>query len=109
MSNLEVPNKEDLSKLYSLGYSMKNIADILGMSVGKIHKYFGVYGIIPRKHLHFTVRDRISKANKNNTYRKGKKHSEETKVKISTTKSEHAKMHMLERKERNDGLSIQLV
>lgn len=181
-NNMRIPNKEELSKFYSLGYSMKDIADSLEMSVGKIHKYFVIYDIKPRKYVTEETKEKISKANKNNTYRKGKKHSEETKIKISTshikkgvghkktrsdgyvsiyfpdhpksnkdgyimehdlvmecyigrwlkedeivhhknkkrndnrienlklmTKSEHAKMHMLERKERNDGLSIQLV
>lgn len=48
MSNFRKPTKEELSKYYSLGYSMKEIADYLSMSVGKIHKYFKLYEIIPR-------------------------------------------------------------
>lgn len=68
MNNMSIPSKEELSKYYSLGYSMQEIANYLDMSVGKIHKYFAVYEITPRK---------------NNFTFKGKCHSKETKEKIS--------------------------
>lgn len=85
--NKIVPEKEILSKLYSKGYSMKEISEMLEMSVGKIHKYFVIYEIKPRKHLSDRAKEKIGDANRNNNYKKGKKLSNET-------------------KERNDDLSI---
>ena len=85
--NKVIPEKDVLLKLYSLGYSMKDIADSLQMSIGKIHKYFVIYEIKPRKHLNKLAKEKISNANKNNSYRKGKLASSETKEKISISRS----------------------
>ena len=49
MNNLDIPSKEELQSLYSRDYTMKEIAKILNMSVGKVHKYFKIYGISTRK------------------------------------------------------------
>ena len=83
MNNRRIPNKEELIKLYSLGYSMKDIADILGMSVGKIHKYFRFYDITPRNNgsNNAYARKKISNANKGNKYALGSKRTEEQKQK----------------------------
>lgn len=85
-NNMRIPNKEELNKFYSLGYSMKDIADSLGMSVGKIHKYFVIYEIKPRKYLNEKAKKKISVANKNNTHFKGYKHTEEAKEKMRIAK-----------------------
>ena len=61
-NNTRIPDKEELSKFYSLGYSMKEIADYLEMSVGKIHKYFVIYKIKPRKNMTDKAKEKISKA-----------------------------------------------
>lgn len=100
MNNTRIPDKEELTKCYSLGYSMKEIAEYLDMSVGKIHKYFVIYGIKPRKHLNEYAKNKISDANKNNTYFKGKKHTEEAKQKMKIAKLKKGVGH---KKIRNDG------
>lgn len=47
--NNTFPTKEELSKYYGLGYSMKEIGEYLGYSAGKIHKYFHIYNLKPRQ------------------------------------------------------------
>lgn len=47
--NKSIPKKEDLIRYYLSGYSMKEIGESLGFSTGKIHKYFHIYNIEPRK------------------------------------------------------------
>lgn len=100
MNNKRIPTEEELTKFYSLGYSMKDIADVLQMSVGKIHKYFGIYEIRPRKHLTDDAKAKIGTANKNNTYRKNKKATNDTKTKISNAKLKKGVGH---KKTRKDG------
>jgi predicted DNA-binding protein YlxM (UPF0122 family) len=49
MGNWSIPNKEELNKYYSKGYSIKEISEILGFSVGKIHKFLHIYNINVRE------------------------------------------------------------
>ena len=51
MNNPRIPEKDELERLYALGHSMSEIAELLDMAVGKIHRYFTIYQIKPRKHL----------------------------------------------------------
>lgn len=99
-NNRRIPSKAELSKIYSLGYSMKDIADYLDMSVGKIHKYFVIYEIKPRKSLSSIAKEKISNANKNNSYAKGNKASDETKEKIRKSRLKKGVGH---KKLRKDG------
>ena len=100
MNNMRIPEKEELNKFYSLGYSMKEIAMYLDMSVGKIHKYFVMYEIKPRKHLNDYAKGKISEANKNNKYKKDKKATNETKEKLKMAKLKKGVGH---KKIRKDG------
>lgn len=100
MANMRIPTKEELSKPYSLGYSMKEIAEYLDMSVGKIHKYFVIYEIKPRKHLTASTKAKIGNANKNNNYRKGKKATDSTREKIRNARTKKGVGH---KKTRKDG------
>ena len=86
-NNTSIPDKEQLVYLYSLGYSMSCIANILKMSAGKIHKYFHLYNIETRPIINDFSKAKISESQKGNKYAFGKKHSEETKEKISIAKS----------------------
>ena len=86
MNNMKIPTKDEITKLYSLGYSMREIANYLDMSVGKIHKYFVIYEITPRKHLNILAKEKISKANKGKKYALGIKRTEKTKEKIRNAK-----------------------
>lgn len=50
MSNTSIPEKEVIEQLYNIEkMPMRKIAKRLNMSVGKIHKYFTIYGLQPRK------------------------------------------------------------
>ena len=82
MNNLSAPNKKMLKKLYSEGYSIKEISEMLHFSVGKIHKYIHLYNIKTRpKSNKFGIMKSIkSKIGKTH---KGKPLSEESKKKIS--------------------------
>ena len=101
--NKGTPTKEELIKYYSLGFSMKEIGDYLGYSTGKIHKYFHLYNITPRKwgsdneyakiKISSSMKGRPS-PNKNN------KLSEETKKRISEA---HTKKGIGHKKKRTDG------
>lgn len=98
--NNRIPEKDELERLYSLGHSMSEIAELLNMAVGKIHRYFTIYEIEPRKHLNERAKEKISRANKGNTFKKGHKASEETKQKISVANSLKGIGH---KKTRTDG------
>ena len=87
MNNMNIPRKKQLTTLYSKGYSMKEIGEILGMATGKIHKYFKIYNIIPRKISNEFSKIKISEANKGVSRGKGKILSEETKEKLSIINS----------------------
>jgi hypothetical protein len=96
---MKIPSKEELNKYYSLGYSMKEIGEYLGYSTGKIHKYFHIYGITPRKMNDEIIKNKISNSLKKIEH-KGHKHSEETKNKISKMKLKKGIGH---KKKRKDG------
>lgn len=102
MNNMRIPDKEELSKFYSLGYSMKEIADNLDMSVGKVHKYFVIYNIKPRNwgSKNEYAREKISNANKGNKYALGSKRTEEQKEKIRIASTKKGIGH---KKTRKDG------
>lgn len=89
MNNKRIPNKEELKKYYSLGYSMKEIAGYLDMSVGKIHKYFHIYDIKPRNwgSKNEYAKEKISNANKGKKYALGHKRTDEQKEKMRISKS----------------------
>lgn len=99
--NRDIPKKEFLSKYYSLGYSMKDIADSLNMSVGKIHKYFHIYEIKPREwgSQSSFAKEKISVSQKGKTHI-GHKHTKETKEKLSKLKLKKGIGH---KKLRSDG------
>ena len=90
MNNVNIPEKDLLIDYYSKGYTMKDIANFLGMSTGKIHKYFKEYNIkvrktglstdISKQKFREKVLGRVSP-------RKGIKLSNETKEKMSISKS----------------------
>ena len=98
--NKRTPEKEELEQLYASGYSMNEIASLLDMAIGKIHKYFVIYEIEPRKHLNERAKEKISRANKGKANRKGYKASEETKRKMSEAKTVKGIGH---KKKRCDG------
>lgn len=97
--NRNTPNEEELRKLYTLGYSMKEIAETLDYSVGKIHKYFHIYKIETRKMNDEKIRSKISNSLKKIKH-KGHKLKEETKHKISVAKLKKGIGH---KKKRSDG------
>lgn len=86
-NNTSIPDKEQLSNLYSLGYSMNYIAKYLKMSIGKIHKYFHLYNIEVRPRINEFTKENISKSQKGKKYSLGVKRSEETKEKMSIVRS----------------------
>lgn len=96
----KVPDKEELEHYYSLGYSMKEIGNILNMATGKIHKYFHIYNIQTRK----SGSDNVFAKIKISIANTGKSHSyvptEETKKKISEAKKIKGIGH---KKKRKDG------
>ena len=101
--NKTIPTKEELSRYYSLGYSMKEIGIYLGISTGKIHKYFHIYNIIPREKLSKNEFAKIKISKKAKTRpspMKNKKLSKETKEKISQS---HLKKGIGHKKKRGDG------
>ena len=100
MNNTRIPEKDELEQLYALGHSMNEIAELLDMAVGKIHRYFTIYEIEPRKHLNDKAKEKISQANKGKAFRKGHKASEETKRKISEANTQKGIGH---KKKRCDG------
>ena len=84
MNNMAIPDRCVLERLYMVEkMPMSRIAQALSMSVGKVHKYFTIYDLQPRKDTNKgyrhtkEVRERISKTNK------GKTRTEETREKIS--------------------------
>lgn len=92
----EIPKKEILSNLYSKGYSMKEIGNMLGMATGKIHKYFHIYNIIPRhwgSENNKFAKKKISKSQKGNHYHLKKPMSDEAKKKIAESKIIEGKGH----------------
>ena len=101
MRNRSIPNKEELNKYYSLGYSMNEIAQYLGYSTGKIHKYFHIYNIKPRNwgSRNEFAKKKISKTMTGRTH-KGKPMSEENKKNISEMRCLKGIGH---KKIRNDG------
>lgn len=86
--NRSIPKKEELSKWYSLGYSMKEIGNYLGYSTGKIHKYFKIYEIEPRNwgSNNSFAKIKISNAQKGKKYALGTKRTEEQKKNLSEAK-----------------------
>lgn len=99
-NNMSIPSKEQLSNLYFKGYSMKEIANMLNMSVGKIHKYFHLYNIIPRPIMNETTKEKISKKQKGKQYALGYKFTKEQKQKLSKAKQIKGIGH---KKKRKDG------
>ena len=87
MNNTRIPEKDELERLYASGRSISEIAELLDMAVGKIHRYFTIYEIEPRKHLNNRAKEKISRANKGNSFGKGHKVSEYGKRKISEANS----------------------
>lgn len=98
----QIPSKEEIKKLYSLGYSMKEIGEYLECSSATICKYFKKYQIIPRK----SGINEISKIKMINSKKgkpsklKGIKLSDETKKKMSISKIKKGIGH---KKTRKDG------
>ena len=66
--------------------SMHQIAKEQGISVGAVYNYTKRYGIESRHKLTKGAREKISKANKGNSYAKGAIRSEETRRKMSEAK-----------------------
>ena len=82
----QAPTKEQLNQAYSLGYSMKEIADYLGIATGTVYNYMHKYNIKPREWGSTSeyAKAKISKANKGKIpANKGKHLSQNTKEKIS--------------------------
>ncbi len=102
MNNVRVPTEEELKNYYSLGYSMKEIANELKMSVGKIHRYFHIYNLIPRKwgSQNEFARRKISESKKGKSFFKGKHHTKEAKNKIANA---HFLRGIGHKKKRSDG------
>lgn len=100
MNNMSIPTKKQLSDSYALGYSMREIANYLNMSVGKIHKYFRLYNIIPRPRSNEISKKKISKAQRGNRYALGNKLTEEHKQRISLANQIKGIGH---KKKRKDG------
>ena len=48
MGNMTIPKKEELTKLYNSGYSIKEISNIINCSVGKTFKFLHLYNIKTR-------------------------------------------------------------
>lgn len=95
--------KKDLIKYYDMGYSMKEIGNILGYSTGTIHKYFHKYNIETRNwgSDNEYAKIKISNALKGRTSpNKDKKASDETKEKMSIAKLKKGVGH---KKKRSDG------
>lgn len=119
MNNIVILDKEMLSKLYSKGYSMKEISELFGCSVGKVHKYFHLYNIKPRpfgmKNEFGRIKNSMSKMGKPSPTKgkkltkehieklKNKTRTDETKEKIRQSKLKKGIGH---KKERNDDISI---
>lgn len=101
--NKGIPSKEEIKHFYSLGYSMKEIGEYLGYSVGKIHKYFHLYNIKPRN---WGSNNEFAKIKISNSKKgkpapnKNKKLSEVTKKKMSEAKTKKGVGH---KKKRKDG------
>jgi predicted DNA-binding protein YlxM (UPF0122 family) len=88
MKEYKPPTKEELNKYYSLGYSMKEIAEYLDVAVGTIYNYFKKYNIKPRPQMSDLTKAKISKANKGKTSpRKGVILTDEIKEKMSINRS----------------------
>ena len=86
MNNMAIPTKDTLVYLYNKDLTMKEISGLLNMSVGKVHKYFKIYGIATRKGGLTTqkaLNNFKAKRKEKPWSRKGKLCSEETKEKIS--------------------------
>lgn len=101
--NKTIPNKEQLIEYYSKGYSMKEIGELLGYSVGKIYKYFKIYEIKPRNwgSNNEFAKIKISNAMKGRpSPTKNRKMSDETKKKLSIAKTKKGVGH---KKTRKDG------
>lgn len=114
--NNNFPTKEELSKYYALGYSMKEIGEYLGYSAGKIHKYFHIYHIKPRQwgmKNEFARKKALQSKKRKTSSLRGKKISkehieklknkivsEETKKKMSIA---HTKKGIGHKKKRKDG------
>lgn len=81
--NNRTPTKEEMVDMYiNKEMSMKNISIALGISVGKIHKLIGLYGIESRHAPYKNTIIRAREANIGNTHRRGKYCSEEAKEKM---------------------------
>ena len=80
---------------------MKDIADSLEMSVGKIHKYFHIYNIKPRNwgSKNDYAKEKISIANKGKKYALGSKRTEEQKEKLRVAKLKKGVGHKTTRKD----------
>lgn len=80
--------REELSRLYNVEeLTMKEIAEILGCCPVTVFNYMRKYGIESRKAMTEKTRDKLSKIMKGRpSRRKGYKHSDETKKKLSEAK-----------------------
>lgn len=98
----KIPSKEQLKKMYALGYSMKEIGKYLGYSSATIWKYFKKYKITPRRWgINEISKIKMAKTKTGvSSKTKGKKLSEETKNKISISKIKKGIGH---KKKRSDG------
>lgn len=94
------PTKEELNKYYSLGYTMKEIADYLNISSGTVCNYFKKYGIKSRPAMTDLTKAKISKANKGKKNRLGYKASEET---LQKMRDANLKKGIGHKKKRKDG------
>ena len=90
MRNTTIYTKELLLSLYEKGLAMREIAEVLGCAVGKIHRLMTEYGIRPKTQAEYAAVGKfdISECQKRrlSKMRRGGKATEETRKKMSAAK-----------------------
>ena len=84
MNNMATPEKEVMERLYIIEkMPMCKIAKTLNMSVGKVHKFFTLYGLSPRKDTNKGLKHSKEVCERISQIHKGKSVTAETREKIS--------------------------
>lgn len=79
------PTKYEIEKMYSLGYSMKELGKYFDCSVGTIYNCFKEYNIKSRNRMNNFTKNKLSLANKGKTH-KPYERTDEIKKKMSEAK-----------------------